>query len=372
LEILMTIAPILDDGVQILSFRLEGVQKVVPYEHVRELLGFHKGAPEKVDVPPGMLAGFWNMISGEAHQQRNSIRNPIIRIFHSWMCKRVLGRMKETKVTDTELNWLYSDLIARQPIDPSYLMINHWCSEATLGAGHIGSGCYLSMLAFSLRPGIARNPDHLLRRTSLGIKYLRQGKYISGDERGGYRLAIVNLPLPNDRLRLFIEGREDWLEEGLLVPARKNKRGRIVEEGTFSAQASGAQPNVQPFGGIPPPRSYYGGPQEQPWGGGAPVPPPNYVVPNANFAEPYAQYPQPQQSMAIIGGYAARNAQNVAAIQANAAQLGEGNANITYELGRLHLAEPNQFVGGNVQSYYEQGYYYQDHQHQPPTEDYKI
>jgi hypothetical protein len=45
LEILMTIAPILDDGVQSLSFHLEGVQQVVPYEHVRELLGFHKGAP---------------------------------------------------------------------------------------------------------------------------------------------------------------------------------------------------------------------------------------------------------------------------------------------------------------------------------------
>jgi hypothetical protein len=29
-----------------------------------------------------------------------------------------LGRMRETKVTDTELSWLYSALIARQPIDP--------------------------------------------------------------------------------------------------------------------------------------------------------------------------------------------------------------------------------------------------------------
>jgi hypothetical protein len=285
------------------------------------------------------------------------------------MCKRVLGRMKETKVTDTELNWLHSALITRQPIDPSYLMINRWCCEATSGAGHIGSGCYLSMLAFSLRPGIARNPDHLLRGTYLGIEYLRQGKYISGDERGGYRLAMVNLPLLDTRLRLFIEGREDWLEEGLLVPARKNKRGRIVEEGTSSSQASDAQPNVPPFGGIPPPPSYYGGPQEQAWGGGAPVPPPNYVVPNTNFAEPYTQYPQPQQSMAIIGGYVARNAQNVAAIQANAAQLGQGNANIAYELGRLHLVEPDQFVGGNVQPYYEQGYYYQYHQHQPPAKD---
>jgi hypothetical protein len=56
--------------------------------------------------------------------------------------------------------------------------------------------------------------------------------------------------------------------------------------------------------------------------------PPNYVVPNVTFAEPYAQYPQPQQSMTIIVGYVARNMQNVAAIQSNAAQLGDGNANI--------------------------------------------
>jgi hypothetical protein len=51
--------------------------------------------------------------------------------------------------------------------------------------------------------------------------------------------------------------------------------------------------------------------------------------------------------------------QNVAAIQSNAAQLGEGNANIAYELGRLHLVPPDQFVGGDVQTYYEQGYNYQ-------------
>jgi hypothetical protein len=57
-------------------------------------------------VPPGMLYGFWNLIFGEAHQQRNCIRNPIIQVFHSWMSKRILGRMRETKVTDTELNWL--------------------------------------------------------------------------------------------------------------------------------------------------------------------------------------------------------------------------------------------------------------------------
>jgi hypothetical protein len=80
---------------------------VVPYEQIRELLGFQKGAPEKVDVLDGMLDAFWNLISREAHQQRNSIWNPIIQVFHSWMFKRIMGRMREMKVTDTELNWLY-------------------------------------------------------------------------------------------------------------------------------------------------------------------------------------------------------------------------------------------------------------------------
>jgi hypothetical protein len=61
--------------------------------------------------------------------------------------------------------------------------------------------------------------------------------------------------------------------------------------------------------------------------------------------------------------------QNIAAIQTNAAHLGEGNANIAYELGRLHLAPPREFIGGAVQSYYEQGYNNQDYQYQPPVED---
>jgi hypothetical protein len=169
----MTMAPILDEGVSSLSFRLEAIKRVVPYEHIRELLGFQKEALENVDVPEGMLDGFWNMISGEAHQQRNSIRNPIIQLFHSWMNKRILGRMRDTMVTNTELNWLYSALIARQPIDPSYLMINRWCCEATSGSGDIGSGCYLSMLAISLRPGIPRNPEHLLPGTSLKFEYMK-------------------------------------------------------------------------------------------------------------------------------------------------------------------------------------------------------
>jgi hypothetical protein len=99
------------------------------------------------------------------------------------------------------------------------------------------------------------------------------------------------------------------------------------------------------------------------------MPPPNYVVPNVTFAEPYPQFSQPQPSVAIIGGYATRNMQNIAAIQFNAAQLGEGNANIAYELGRLHLALSDQFIGGDVQSYCEQGYNHHDYQYQPLAED---
>jgi hypothetical protein len=52
---------------------------------------------------------------------------------------------------------------------------------------------------------------------------LRQGKYISGDDRAGFHVAKVNLPLPDTSLRIFIQGREDWLEEGLLVLAKKIK-----------------------------------------------------------------------------------------------------------------------------------------------------
>jgi hypothetical protein len=82
------------------------------------------------------------------------------------------------------------------------------------------------MLAISLGPGITRNPEHLLHRTSLGFDYMKKDKYVSGDERGGFKVAKVNVPLPDGRLRLFLEGKEDWLEEGLLVLAKK----KIKEE----------------------------------------------------------------------------------------------------------------------------------------------
>jgi hypothetical protein len=104
------------------------------------------------------------------------------------------------------------------------------------------------------------------------------------------------------------------------------------------AQEGGAQQNyVPPFGGTPAPLSYYGDVPMQAWGSDAAMPPPNFAVPNVAFAEPYAHLPQPQQNVAIIGGYAASNIQNIAAILTHANQMGEGNANIAYVLGHLHL-----------------------------------
>jgi hypothetical protein len=122
-----------------------------------------------------------------------------------------------------------------------------------------------------------------------------------------------------------LRGEEDWLEEGLLVPTKKNRRGRILGEGSSMAQEGGAQQSYVPsFGGIPAPPSYYGGVPMQAWGSGAVMPPPNFAVSNVAFAEPYAHLPQPQQSVTIIGGYVVRNMQNIATIQTNAAQMGEG------------------------------------------------
>jgi hypothetical protein len=58
LEVLMTLAPILNEGVSCLSFRLEDEEKLVPYGYIGELLGPKKEAPEQVDVQEKMLEGF--------------------------------------------------------------------------------------------------------------------------------------------------------------------------------------------------------------------------------------------------------------------------------------------------------------------------
>jgi hypothetical protein len=84
-------APILDEGAMSLSFRLEGIQQVNPYEYIKELLGFQKGAPELVDVPEGMLDGFWHMIAGGAHQQEILSGTPSSKCFTHGRAKGFWG-----------------------------------------------------------------------------------------------------------------------------------------------------------------------------------------------------------------------------------------------------------------------------------------
>jgi hypothetical protein len=43
-------------------------------------------------------------------------------------------------------------------------------------------------------------------------------------------VANVNLPLPDARLRLFIQGKEDWLDEGLLCQQEKIKEEELLKK----------------------------------------------------------------------------------------------------------------------------------------------
>jgi hypothetical protein len=86
------------------------------------------------------------------------------------------------------------------------------------------------------------------------------------------------------KIKTFLKGKEDWLEEGHLALVKKNKRGRIIGEGSSMAQERGVQQNyVPPFEGIPAPPSFYGGVPMQAWGSGAAMPSPNFAVPNVAF-----------------------------------------------------------------------------------------
>jgi hypothetical protein len=79
-------------------------------------------------------------------------------------------------------------------------------------------------VGYLFETGYYKEPEASPSRDLPRIEYMKKSKYISEDERGGFKVAKVNLPLLDGRLRLFLEGKEDWLEEGLLVPVKKNKR----------------------------------------------------------------------------------------------------------------------------------------------------
>ena len=101
-----------------------------------------------VEVEDGELDEFWTKIAKDVNRQRKNISNVILQIFHSWVSKRILGRTRESKVTDQELNWMYASLVER------------WICEASSGTGEVGSGCYLILIARAMNPGLGVIQKH--------------------------------------------------------------------------------------------------------------------------------------------------------------------------------------------------------------------
>lgn len=143
-----------DDGEEVLflKFCLKDEDKEISYEDIGNLLGFRSDADEIVQVQPNELDEFWSRIAKDDNRQRRNISNIILQVFHSWLSKRILGRMRESKVTDQELNWMYAALVKKQAIDPTYIMNYRWLSEATTGTREVGSGCYLTTIARAVSP----------------------------------------------------------------------------------------------------------------------------------------------------------------------------------------------------------------------------
>jgi hypothetical protein len=44
-------------------------------------------------------------------------------------------------------------------------------------------------VGYLFKTGYYKEPEHLLPETSLGFEYMKKSKYISGDERGGLKVA---------------------------------------------------------------------------------------------------------------------------------------------------------------------------------------
>ena len=67
---------------------------------IGSLLGFKSNANEMVEVEDGELDEFWMKIVKDVNRQRKNISNVILQIFHSWVSKRIIGRMRESNVTN--------------------------------------------------------------------------------------------------------------------------------------------------------------------------------------------------------------------------------------------------------------------------------
>lgn len=75
---------------------MKNEERFVTYEDIGNLLGFKNNAPEMAAVKGG-LDVFWRKIAKDDNHQRRNISNVKLQLFHSWMSKRIFGRMRKIK-----------------------------------------------------------------------------------------------------------------------------------------------------------------------------------------------------------------------------------------------------------------------------------
>jgi hypothetical protein len=90
--------------------------------------------------------------------------------------------MRETKVTNMEVKWLHSALIAKKPIDPTHLIINRWCC-GNIEFGRYWFGVLPLHLGYLFETGYYKEPGACPTQ-DFPYDYMKKGKNISGDERG--------------------------------------------------------------------------------------------------------------------------------------------------------------------------------------------
>jgi hypothetical protein len=121
------------------------------------------------------MEGFWSMIAGEDHQRRKTIRNPIIQVFHSYVQKD-FGENERNKGNQhrVELALLGFDCqVANRP---------HF-------------GVLPLHVGYLFETGYYKEPEASPSRDLPRIEYMKKSKHISEDERGGFKVAKINLPL---------------------------------------------------------------------------------------------------------------------------------------------------------------------------------
>ena len=113
--------------------------------------------------------------------------------------------MRESKVTNQELNWMYAALVKKQVIDPTNIMV-----EASSGMREVGSGCYLTMIARAMNPRLRVIKKFYVPERDIGIEHLRQDHYIGGNEKKGFTISEMDISLPDQKAKIICK-REDCL-----------------------------------------------------------------------------------------------------------------------------------------------------------------